>query len=82
MRQVTQGAILLKDIPDELTSIRALSRLVEAAVHGLWKDKIEPRKALALGTLAKHLRDLILDCELEERVARLETALEKTNEPL
>ncbi|MCB9833584.1 MAG: hypothetical protein H6807_14030 [Planctomycetes bacterium] len=80
MRSMTQDVELREELPEDLKSIRALTRLLEAAIHGLWKDRIEPKKATALGGLVKTLRDLLIDLDLEERVARLEAALEGRHE--
>ncbi len=73
--QLMRGRTVVKGLPDDLMTVAALKRVLAATVMRLWHDECEPDKARAIGQLVKIQCQLIVDADLETRVAELETRL-------
>ena len=62
----------LDELPASMRTVGHLMVAVEVIIREVVKDRMEPRRATALIGLIRLQSELIVDHDLEERVARLE----------
>ncbi len=72
-----RGARLSKEIPIDLNSIAALVKTVEFVLRETIAERLDPKIATVTAALVRVQASLLLDHDLERRLEKLETAMEK-----
>lgn len=77
-----KGRKLSVDLPEDLTSIRAMMRVVEFCIRESISERLDPKVATVVAALVRVQAALVLDRDLEDRIISLEEAhSRKEHEP-
>ena len=72
-----RGAKLTPALPPDLTNVGNLMRAVEFMIRESVAERIDPKIATVVANLGRIQASLVIDVELERRLEKLETAMEK-----